>query len=276
MRIFKRIKDYRDWRDRIKGKIGFVPTMGALHQGHISLIREMKKECDISVVSIFVNPLQFGKGEDFNKYPRPLKDDLKICRIEKVDCVFLPDVKEMYPQEVKITIDPGWMGDVLCGIDRPGHFAGVLTVVLKLFMIIKPEIAYFGKKDYQQYVLIKRMTKDLNIAIKIVGCPTIREKTGLALSSRNKYLNENEKKDALLISKSLYYARERFSEGINKARQLQGFIKKIINTGANNKIIYIKCIDFESLQGKKVLRRGDVIAIAVRTGNTRLIDNIEL
>jgi pantoate--beta-alanine ligase len=179
--------------------IGFVPTMGYLHKGHVSLMECSKKENDITVVSIFVNPTQFGKNEDYDKYPRDLERDLKICEEVGVDYVFHPSISQMYPEGYSTYVVMETLVDKLCGKFRPGHFKGVLTVVNKLFNIVKPDRAYFGKKDYQQYIIIKKMVQDLNIDTKVIGCPLIREEDGLALSSRNKYLTEEERKSALLL-----------------------------------------------------------------------------
>ena len=201
-------------------KVGIVPTMGALHVGHISLIEAAVKECDFVVVSIFVNPTQFGEGEDFEKYPRPLEADLDICRKGGVDVVFLPTSEQMYPTENITWVNVEKLTDTLCGESRPGHFRGVTTVCAKLFNIVGPDAAFFGQKDAQQTVVIKRMVADLNIPVEIVVCPTVREGEGLAVSSRNKYLTEEQKKDAALIYKSLQKCREMIEAGTTDTGQI--------------------------------------------------------
>ncbi|WP_457641070.1 pantoate--beta-alanine ligase [Persephonella sp.] len=257
--------------------IGFVPTMGYLHEGHISLIKCSKKENDITVVSIFVNPIQFGKNEDLDKYPRDLDRDLKICKKEGVDYVFHPSYEEMYPEGYSTYVITEGLTDKLCGAFRPGHFKGVTTVVTKLFNIIQPDKAYFGKKDYQQYKVIERMVKDLNMDVQIIGCPIIREKDGLAMSSRNNYLSPEERKSALSLSKALFRAKELFEKGETDVEKLKGEMRKIILSQPEVKEIqYIEIIHPETLESKKVAEKGDIIALAVFVGDTRLIDNIQL
>jgi len=255
--------------------IGFVPTMGYLHDGHISLINCSKKENDITVVSIFVNPTQFGKNEDLDKYPRDLERDLKICKEAGVDYVFHPKVKDMYPEGYSTYVVMETLTDKLCGKYRPGHFKGVLTVVNKLFNIVKPDKAYFGKKDYQQYIVINKMVKDLNMDVEIVGCPLIREKDGLALSSRNKYLSEEKRKRALSISRALFKAKEIFKQGERNANKIKQVMKDIMEHEVDE-IQYIELVNPQTLESKEKAEKGDIILVAAFIGTTRLIDNIEL
>ncbi len=257
--------------------IGFVPTMGYLHEGHISLIRCAKKENDIVIVSIFVNPLQFGENEDLDKYPRDIKRDLTICNNEGVDVVFNPSYEDMYPEGFQTYVVVEELTKGLCGDYRPGHFRGVTTVVTKLFNIVKPDRAYFGKKDYQQFKVIQRMVKDLNMDVEVIGCPLIREEDGLAMSSRNKYLSPEERESALSLSRALFRAKEMFEEGERSAEKLKEEMERVILSYPHVKEIqYIEIVDPETLKPKKEAERGDVVALAVFVGDTRLIDNIEL
>jgi pantoate--beta-alanine ligase len=260
---------------RGKGKkVGFVPTMGALHVGHISLIEAAVKECDFVVVSIFVNPTQFGEGEDFEKYPRPLEADLDICRNGGVDVVFLPTPEQMYPTENITWINVEKLTDTLCGESRPGHFRGVATVCAKLFNIVGPDVAFFGAKDGQQAVVIKRMVADLNMPVDIVVCPTVREDDGLAVSSRNKYLTEEQKKDATLIYKSLEKCREMIEAGTTDTGTITAEMRKILSQAASIQIEYVSLVDAESLQKLDKIIGKVLAAVAVRIGPARLIDNI--
>ena len=260
---------------RSKGKkVGFVPTMGALHIGHISLIEAAVKNCDFVVVSIFVNPTQFGPGEDFEKYPRPLDADLKICRKAGVDVVFVPTPEQMYPAENVIWVNVEKLTEPLCGRFRPGHFRGVTTVCAKLFNIVAPDVAFFGQKDAQQAVVIKRMVADLNMPLKIVICPTVREPNGLAVSSRNKYLTEEQKKDAAYIYKSLQKCEEMIEAGTTDTETIIAEMRKILSQAPSMEIEYISIVDAETLQNLDKIIGKVLVAVAVRTGPTRLIDNI--
>ncbi len=279
----KWVKSIEDMKKIVKnfkknGKsIGFVPTMGYLHEGHISLIRCAKKENDVVIVSIFVNPLQFGKNEDLDKYPRDIKRDLSICSNEGVNVVFNPSYEEMYPEGYKTYVTVEDLTEGLCGAYRPGHFKGVTTVVTKLFNIVKPDRAYFGKKDYQQFVVIKQMVKDLNMDVEIIGCPIVREDDGLAMSSRNKYLSQEERKSATSLSKALFHAKNMFDQGQTDPEILKKEIEKTILSYPHVKQIqYIEIVDPDTLKPVDKARKGDVIAVAAFVGNTRLIDNIEL
>jgi pantoate--beta-alanine ligase len=255
-------------------KIGFVPTMGALHKGHISLIEAAKKDCDFVVVSIFVNPTQFGPGEDFAKYPRPIKADLKICRKAGVDVVFAPTPREMYPTETLTLVDVEKLSEPLCGRFRPGHFRGVATVCAKLFNIVTPDVAYFGQKDAQQAIIVKRMVADLNMPLKIVVCPTVREKNGLAMSSRNQYLTPQQKEDAALIYKSLQECWRMTKQGETNAKKIIAEMRKILKKIPSSKIQYISIVDAETLQNVDKITGKVLAAVAVKVGPTRLIDNI--
>ncbi len=258
-------------------KIGFVPTMGYLHDGHLSLIRCAKKENDIVVVSIFVNPIQFGKNEDLDKYPRDFERDRLLCEKEYVDFLFYPSYEDMYKEDFQTYVEVIELSKGLCGFYRPGHFKGVTTVVNKLFNIVCPDNAYFGKKDYQQYKIISKMVEDLNMPINIVGCPIFREQDGLAMSSRNKYLSESERNSATFISKGLFEAKKMFEEGTTDSNKLKEKVKEIISLAKDLKEIqYIEVIDKDSLEPVVNAKKGDIIAVAVFIGNTRLIDNIEL
>jgi len=260
---------------RRQGKtIGFVPTMGALHEGHLSLIKQARKDNQITVVSIFVNPIQFGPNEDFKRYPRPIKKDISFCKKEKVDFIFYPQVGKMYPEGFKTMVEVGEMGNVLCGLTRPGHFRGVATVVFKLFNIVQPDIAYFGQKDAQQTVIIKRMVVDLNLGVKIKVMPIMREKSGLALSSRNSYLSAQERSDALVLSGSLDLARNLIRKGQRSCRKIIGQMKSLINANPSVRIDYVDIVDLDTLKPLEKIRGKCLIALAARIGKTRLIDNI--
>lgn len=277
MKIAKTIKNAKIqiFKAKTAGKIiGFIPTMGALHDGHLSLIRAAKKECDFVVVSIFINPTQFGPKEDFRKYPRVFNSDKKMLQKEKVDLILCPSVSEMYAKNFSTCVEEIFLSRPLCGLTRPGHFRGVCTVVAKLFNIVTADIAYFGQKDYQQACIIKRMAKDLNFSTIVKVCPTVRERDGLAMSSRNVYLNSEERKDALVLSKSLELAKELIKKGEIDAKKITGKIRKYILSRKNAKINYIGIVDAESLQRVKKIRKRTLIALAVYIGKTRLIDNI--
>jgi pantoate--beta-alanine ligase len=255
--------------------IGFVPTMGALHRGHVSLIERSSKHGDFVVVSIFVNPTQFGPKEDLAKYPKPLREYLRICEDNGVDVVFVPDAREMYREKELAWVDVDKISEPLCGRFRPGHFRGVATVCAKLFNIVQPDIAYFGRKDAQQLAVIRRMVADLNFPLKIVGCPTVREADGLALSSRNVYLLLQQRKDATCIYRSLKAAREMIEAGETNPKTIAAKIRKIINTAESlSGIDYISIVDAETLQDISRVTGRVLIAIAARFGSTRLIDNL--
>ena len=276
------ITSIEDIKQRIKTfkenqfSIGFIPTMGALHEGHLSLVRQAKEENDKVIVSIFVNPLQFGKNEDFKQYPRTFDNDCELLSKEDVDIVFNPKAPEMYPDGFCTSVVLEHLEDKLCGKSRPGHFRGVATIVLKLFNLINPDIAYFGQKDFQQTVVIKRVVADLNLDVNIKVLPTIRDKEGLALSSRNAYLNGTEKKDALCLYKSLIKAQTMVNADTKNAKEITAEMEKIINNCKSAKIDYISIVNPETLEAVSEVQHGDVAALAVRIGKTRLIDNIIL
>jgi pantoate--beta-alanine ligase len=256
--------------------IGFVPTMGFLHDGHMSLIRKARQDTDCVIVSIFVNPVQFGPKEDFKKYPRDLKRDFCLCEKEGADIVFTPNAREMYPENYATYINAEKITDKLCGASRPGHFRGVVTVVAKLFNITMPDIAYFGQKDSQQAVVIKRMARDLNMNLKIKVMPIIREKDGLAMSSRNVYLNQQERVQAQSIYKSLELAKELFDSGEIDSRKIINKMKQAVNKQPDARIDYIKIVDTNDLKDIKKISDKALVAMAVWIGKTRLIDNIIL
>ena len=280
--MLQAIASIEDIKRRIKTfkgnqlSIGFVPTMGALHEGHLSLVRQARKENDKVVVSIFVNPLQFGINEDFTQYPRTFDNDCELLSKEDVDIVFNPKAPEMYPDGFCTSVVLEHLEDKLCGKSRPGHFRGVATVVLKLFNLIQPDSAYFGQKDFQQTVIIRRMVADLGFDVNIKVLPTVRDKEGLALSSRNDYLGETEKKDALCLYKALIRAQTMANAGAKNAKEILGEMEKIINNCKSAKIDYISIVNPETLEAVPEVKHGDVAALAVRMGKTRLIDNIIL
>jgi len=253
--------------------IGLVPTMGYLHEGHLSLMRAAKKSTDVVVVSIFVNPTQFGAGEDFSEYPRNLERDGALVEREGVDFIFAPAVAEMYPEGCATYVEVERLTEKMCGRSRPGHFRGVATVVTKLFNIVQPDQAFFGQKDAQQVVVIKHMVRDLNIPLEIVTCPIVREGDGLALSSRNVYLNPEERRAALVLSKSLDQAREMIEQGERDpdkvVRQMKGFIE----AEPLAQIDYVEINRAEDLAEIPRIEGRVLIALAVRIGKTRLIDN---
>ena len=260
---------------RSKGKtIGFVPTMGYLHEGHLSLLKQAKKECDLAVLSIFVNLTQFGPAEDYKKYPRDLKRDKAIARGLGVDAIFFPAADKMYPPGFSTYVNVEGLSTVLCGRSRPGHFRGVTTVVTKLFNIVQPDVAYFGRKDAQQAVIINQFVKDLNMGVKVRVLPIIREKDGLALSSRNKYLSGQERKDALVLYAALREVRRRVISGENNAKRVISTMKRMIEQKKSAKIDYVSVLDVDSLAEIKRISGKILIALAARIGKTRLIDNI--
>lgn len=253
--------------------IGFVPTMGYLHEGHQSLIKKAREENDKVAVSIFVNPMQFSPNEDLDKYPRDFEADTKLCNKNGVDLIFHPTPKEMYCNGFCSFVDMTGPTSELCGKSRPVHFRGVCTVVNKLFNIIQPDKAYFGQKDAQQLSVIRRMVKDLNIPVEIVGCPIIRESDGLAKSSRNKYLNADERKAALILSKTIFMGEQLVKDGERDVKTLISKMKANIETEALAKIDYVEAVDLDSVQKIDKVQGTVLVAIAVYIGKTRLIDN---
>ena len=261
--------------------IGLVPTMGALHAGHLSLIKKAKESCDKIVVSDFVNPIQFGPSEDFDKYPRTLNVDVELCNKEGVDIVFAPSADEMYGKGQRLSNDtltyvcpPFFYVNTLCGKSRTGHFDGVCTVVLKLFNIVQPDFAFFGQKDAQQVIIIKKMVKDLNVPVQIIQCPIVREDSGLALSSRNKYLSEDGKKDALVLSKILNNIKSCYKKGVTDVSALKETAYNFLTD--KHDMEYLEIVDRETLEDKTKADDNSIALIACRVENVRLIDNIYL
>ena len=269
----KKMQSYSDSLRRQGQKIAFVPTMGYFHDGHLCLMKEAKKMADCVVVSIYVNPTQFGPQEDLSQYPRDFDRDLRMAESVNADVVFYPSNKEMYPAGYQTYVDVEKVTQNLCGISRPGHFRGVTTVCNKLFNIVKPHIAVFGKKDFQQFISIKRMVDDLNMDLQIIGLPTVRETDGLAMSSRNKYLQKNEKPSALTLSKSLKLAQKLYSGGEKKSAVIISKVEKLIKRAPYTKIDYIKICSTKTLKDVNEVKGQSVIALAVKVGTTRLIDN---
>jgi pantoate--beta-alanine ligase len=277
MEVVKTIKSVRKYIKTARSngkKIGLVPTMGALHRGHISLIKAAAKDSDFIVVSIFVNPTQFGPGEDFQKYPRPIDKDTEICEKNYVDVVFVPDPNQIYPEQNLTWVNVEKLTEPLCGRLRPGHFQGVTTVCAKLFNIILPDVAYFGQKDAQQAVVIKRMVADLNMPLKIFICPTVREPNGLAVSSRNNYLTEQQREDAAVIYKSLQKCQHLIESGITGVENLTSEMEQVLKKVPSIEIQYVNILDALTLQEIDTVRGKVLVAIAAKIGPARLIDNI--
>lgn len=276
MVIFKTVEDVRnqvkEWKKQGL-KVGLVPTMGYLHEGHGSLIERAAKENDKVVVSIFVNPTQFGENEDLSTYPRDLEGDIKVCEACGATAIFNPEVCEMYFDDKSTSINMTGLSEGLCGASRPVHFTGVCTVVGKLFNIVPADKAYFGEKDAQQLAIIKRMVRDLNFDIQIVGCPIVREKDGLAKSSRNVYLNEEERKAATILNKSLSKAKEVLDKGERNTSIVKNIITEMISSEKLAKIDYVEIVDAISMKEVKYVETTVLIALAVYVGKTRLIDN---
>ncbi|BAU23315.1 pantoate--beta-alanine ligase [Caldimicrobium thiodismutans] len=276
MEIIKKIEEMQRISTNLRKEdkiIGFVPTMGYLHEGHLSLVRLARSRADKVVVSIFVNPLQFGPSEDFKVYPRDLERDLTLLEKEGVDIVFVPSAEDMYPSDFKTYVEVTDLTDRLCGAFRPGHFKGVTTIVLKLFNIVKPHLAVFGEKDYQQLKVIQQMVRDLNLEIEILSHPTVREEDGLAMSSRNTYLSEEERRSALSLYHSLKLAERLILGGEKNPEKVRELVKDYIEKFPHNRVQYVEIADPETLKPVSVIERSVLIAIAVFVGKTRLIDN---
>jgi pantoate--beta-alanine ligase len=280
-KLFKKIKEIRSFLKELRRSesnlsVGFVPTMGYLHRGHMELVRLSKLQNEVTVVSIYVNPIQFGVGEDYERYPRDLKRDLAMCEEAGVDVVFAPEDQEMYPELPKVKMDIPGLTDRLEGAYRPGHFNGVAIVVLKLLHIVQPDRAYFGEKDYQQLKVVERLVKDLSLPVEIVPVPTVREEDGLACSSRNVYLSPEERQSALAIYKSFLLAQKLFQSGNTNANLLKEAIKDFLLKHPHvRKIDYVEITD-EELNPVEEVKEGDRILVALYVGNTRLIDNWRL
>ncbi|MBM3155654.1 MAG: pantoate--beta-alanine ligase [Chloroflexi bacterium] len=274
MRVVHTIAGMKEARHRLRGSVGFVPTMGYLHEGHLELARRSRDENRYTVVSIFVNPTQFGPKEDFAKYPRDTERDLAMLKKEQVNIVFMPSAEEMYPPRYSTWVDLEKVTERLEGTIRPGHFRGVATVVAKLFNIVEPTRAYFGQKDAQQLVVIKKMVADLNMNLEVIAVPTVREPDGLAMSSRNVYLNPQEREAALILSKSLSLARKLWSKGERNADIIRREMTSLIETEPLGTIDYVSVADAETLEELAKIDRPAVVSLAVKIGKTRLIDNI--
>jgi pantoate--beta-alanine ligase len=276
MQVAKTIKEVREIVKQWKKQglsVGFVPTMGYLHEGHKSLIINAVSENDRVVVSIFVNPMQFGPTEDLSSYPRDFEHDSKICKDNGANLIFHPASSEMYSEDFCSFVDMTGLTEGLCGKSRPIHFRGVCTVVSKLFNIVQPDKAYFGQKDAQQLAVIKQMVRDLNVDIEIIGCPIVREEDGLAKSSRNTYLNKEERKAALILNSSLLKAKKMILDGEKDAENILKLIIETINTEPLSKIDYVELVDAETLKRVEIIEKPVLVAIAVYIGKTRLIDN---
>ncbi|MFU0782831.1 MAG: pantoate--beta-alanine ligase [Thermoanaerobacterium thermosaccharolyticum] len=277
MIVVKKISDVREAikAQKAQGKtIGLVPTMGYLHEGHLSLVKKARENSDFVCASVFVNPIQFGPNEDYNKYPRDIERDIKLLEENGCDLVFIPSVEEMYPSERLTTVSVIKITNKLCGAYRPGHFDGVCTVVTKLFNIFTPDIAVFGQKDAQQVAVIKKMVEDLNIPVKIIASPIVRDKDGLALSSRNVYLSDDERHAALILNKSLKEAEKILKSGERNAENIISRVKNILESEPLCKIQYVSCVHPDTLEDLTAINDKALIAIACYIGNTRLIDNL--
>jgi len=254
-------------------RIGLVPTMGALHEGHLSLVRASKAECDVTVVSIFVNPTQFGPNEDLDAYPRTLEHDLEALAAERIEYALVPSAEEVYPPGHATRVEVDGVAEPLEGRCRPGHFGGVATVVLKLFNMVRPDVAYFGQKDFQQWLVIRQMVEDLDVPVQLRRCPIVREPDGLAMSSRNAYLSPEARKQALVLWKSLERARELVAAGRCDARNIAAEMEKIVLTAGNAQIDYIALADPDTLEPVEQIQGMTLAALAVNIDGTRLIDN---
>lgn len=279
MRIITRISEMQSLADSIRNEgrtIGCVPTMGFLHEGHLSLIRRARQECEVVTVSIFVNPAQFGPAEDFDRYPRDEDGDRRKCESAGVDVLFMPASAEMYPSKPTVFVTVEGISDLLEGAIRPGHFRGVATVVAKLFNIVKPHKAFFGQKDYQQCVVIKRMVAGLNMDVDIVVFPTVREEDGLAMSSRNSYLNPEERRAAAVIHRALSSAERLVRAGVREPEKVKNKVLAVLREERGIVIDYVELAGQESLEPLASMKESAVILVAVRLGRTRLIDNCVL
>ncbi len=278
MQVITTVKEMQALSKKMKAEgrsIGFVPTMGALHEGHMSLVRSSINDNDITIVSIFINPTQFGPNEDFNRYPKDHKGDMKKISALNVEAVFLPGVAEIYPKGFSTFLYVGGIGGVLCGASRPDHFNGVATVVAKLFNAVMPERAYFGQKDFQQTVVIRKLVKEMNFDTDIIVCPIVREPDGLAMSSRNAYLNEEERMSAVILNKALHYGRELMLSGREKqTSSIRAKMDALIKSAPLVTIEYIEIVGPQYLEKMKDVTFPAVICLAIKIGNTRLIDNI--
>jgi pantoate--beta-alanine ligase len=276
MKIIQSIEEMQEFSEslRLKGqKIAFVPTMGYFHDGHLSLMKVGRERGSSLIVSIYVNPIQFAPSEDLEKYPRDLERDIKMADTIGVDVIFFPANEDMYPAHFQTSVNVEKVTLNLCGMSRPGHFKGVTTVCAKLFNIVKPHVAIFGQKDFQQLVAIRSMVRDLNIDLEIIGIPTVREDDGLAMSSRNVYLKEEERNSALSLSRSLKLAREMYEKGERRTSVISKAVREFIEKHPYTKIEYVKLCDATTLEDVEKIEEGTVLALAVKVSATRLIDN---
>ncbi len=276
MKIITTVKEMQTEAEKLRrrGKIiGLVPTMGYLHEGHLSLIRIARKKADVVVISIFVNPTQFGPNEDLDKYPRDIKRDEKLASETGVDIIFYPSNEEMYPERYLTYVTVEKITETLCGTSRPGHFRGVTTICAKLFNIVKPHFAVFGEKDYQQAAVIKQMLRDLNLDMKIITGTIVREADGLAISSRNAHLSPEERQDALVLNRSLKFAEEMIQNGEKRAEAIIKTVKKMIEEKKSTRVDYVSVVDPDTLASLEKIEDKALIALAVFVGDTRLIDN---
>lgn len=279
MKLVKTIRELKQELEPIRRSgvtVGFVPTMGYLHEGHLSLMRKSVEECGFTVVSIFVNPTQFGPGEDYDRYPRDLERDLSMCESIGVDLVFAPGVSEMYEPDACTRVTVSGLTQNLCGRSRPGHFDGVTTVVCKLFNMVRPDRAYFGQKDAQQVAVVRRMVRDLNIPVEVREMPTVREPDGLAMSSRNVYLSPDQRRAALSLHRSLRTAADMIEKGERSAAKIRERMIDIILSSGLAELDYVEIVDADSLRNIDTLKGEVLIAVAVKFGQTRLIDNIKV
>ncbi|MGD9850918.1 MAG: pantoate--beta-alanine ligase [Nitrospirales bacterium] len=277
MRVISSLRGLQRWRNRVVQQntcIGFVPTMGALHEGHVSLMQRARRQCDVVVVSLFVNPLQFGPTEDLSRYPRTFPADRQACLKAGVDFLFVPDGKEFYPPTFQTTVTVNQLTKRWEGAVRPTHFQGVTTVVTKLLNLVGPHRAYFGQKDYQQYVVIKQMVEDLNVPVKLVRCPTVREADGLALSSRNRFLGKEERLQATLLYQALSAGRKAIAGGERNGGKIQKSMAKVFKEQKNVSIDYLAVCDAQNFEPLKRVDGQAVLLGAIRIGPVRLIDNV--
>ena len=270
------LTDLRSARLSLPGRVGLVPTMGYLHEGHLSLVRRAREECDHVIVSIFVNPAQFGPKEDLSKYPRDLDRDLSLLEPLGVDLVWMPTAESMYPPGYQTWVEVEGITQPLEGSMRPGHFRGVTTVVAKLFNAVQPQRAYFGQKDAQQAAVIRQMTMDLNFPIEIVVCPIVREPDGLAMSSRNVYLDHEQRKAATVLSRSLRAAKEAYEKGERDSEKIKGKMKEVLAGEPLADVQYVSCADYDTLEELETITGKALLSMAVFMGKTRLIDNLIL
>jgi pantoate--beta-alanine ligase len=276
MEVIRTVAAFRDASSRFQGSLGFVPTMGFLHAGHMALVEAASRDNDAAAVSIFVNPTQFGPNEDFSRYPRDEARDLEMLRAAGVDLVFVPELNEMYPDGATTFVDVGPMSERLEGAFRPGHFRGVATIVLKLFEIVRPARAYFGRKDAQQLVVIRKMVQDLKVGVEVVPVATVRETDGLAMSSRNTYLSPPERESALCLFRALSLAGEMWTRGLRDADSYRSRMREVIEAEEAAVIDYVSVADPETLEELERVKGPALASLAVRIGRTRLIDNITL